>query len=190
MATWSARRKRTPTHTGTCRGVLEAPTRRPLPAMDHRAWLHDRMGGLYSGQGVGTRTGQVVCCHARPGDPRTTVRRRPARGVRAAHPATAHHDPRGGPRPPVGRSGRKMATGGPGAASGVDRGCVLAHPSAHPPPHRPPQRQRAPGHGNTHIRTRRAHHPVAPPGGRSRPAHRGALQNRGARARRHPVPAG
>ena len=38
--------------------------------------------------------------HARPGDPRTTVRRHPARGVGAAHPAAAQHDPRGGPRHP------------------------------------------------------------------------------------------
>ena len=38
--------------------------------------------------------GLVVRRHARPGDPRTTVRRHPARGVGAAHPAEAHHDPR------------------------------------------------------------------------------------------------
>ena len=40
------------------------------------------------------------------------------------------------------------------------------------------------------MRTRRGHHPVAPPGGRSRPAHRGALQKWGACVRRRPVPAG
>ena len=30
-------------------GVLEAPTRRPLPTADHRARLHDRSGGTHSG---------------------------------------------------------------------------------------------------------------------------------------------
>ena len=38
--------------------------------------------------------------------------------------------------------------------------------------------------------TRRGHHPVAPPGGRNRPIHRGALQNWGACVRQRPVPAG
>ena len=116
---------------------LEAPTRRPLPASDHRARLHDRMGGPYSGRGVGAQMGLVVRRHARPGDQPTTVRRRPARGVGAGHPATAHHDLRGGPQPPLGRSGRGMATGGPGATIGVCQGCVLAHLSAHPPPASP-----------------------------------------------------
>ena len=132
----------------------------------------------------------VVRCHARPGDPRPTVRRHPARGVGAAHPAMAHHDPQGGPRSPVIRGGKGMATGGPGATSGVELGRILAHPSAHPPPHRPPHRQRAPSHRDTHMGTRRGHHSVAPPRGRSRPAHRGALQHWGAFVRRRPVPAG
>ena len=30
-------------------GVLEAPTRRPLPTVHHRARLHDRVGGTHSG---------------------------------------------------------------------------------------------------------------------------------------------
>ena len=64
--------------------------------------------------------GPVVGPHARPRDPRTTVRRHSARGVGAANPAAAHHDPRGGPRPPVGRGGKGMATGGPGATSGME----------------------------------------------------------------------
>ena len=59
-----------------------------------------------------------------------------------------------------------------------------------PPPHRPSTRQRAPSHGNTHMGTRRGHHPIAPPGGRSRPARRGALQNWRACVRRRPVLAG
>ena len=169
---------------------LETPTRSPLPTVDHRARLHDRMGGPYSGRGVGARMGPVVRRHARPGGSRTTVRRHPAQGVAAAHLAAAHHDPRGGPRPPVGRGGKGMATGGPGATSGVEWGRVLAHPSAHPLPHCPPHRQRAPSHGDTHMGTRRGHHPVAPPGGQSRPARRGALQNWGACVRRRPVLAG
>ena len=77
--------------------------------------------------------GPVVRRHARPGDPCTTVRRHPARVVGAAHPAAAQHDPRGGPRPPVGRGGKGMATGGPGATSRVEWGSVLAYLSAHPP---------------------------------------------------------
>ena len=130
--------------------------------------------------------GPVMRRHARPGDPRTTVRCHPARGVGATHPAAADHCPRGAPRPPVGRGGKGMATGGPGATSGVGLGRVLAHQSAHPRPHRPPHRQRAPNHGNTHMGTRRGHHPVALPGGRGRPAHRGALQNWGASVRQRP----
>ena len=59
-----------------------------------------------------------------------------------------------------------------------------------PPPHRHPHRQRVPSHGGTHMGTRRGHQPVAPPGGRSCPAHRGALQNWGTCVRRRPVPAG
>ena len=53
-----------------------------------------------------------------------------------------------------------------------------------------PHRKRAPGHRDTHMGTRRGHHPVAPPRGRSRPARCGALQNWGACVRRRPVPAG
>ena len=30
-------------------GVLEAPTRRPVPTVDHQARLHDRVGGTHSG---------------------------------------------------------------------------------------------------------------------------------------------
>ena len=184
-------------------GTLECPPQkdphpyRDLPGSfskhlpdDHRAQLHDRMGGPHSGRGVGAQMGPVVRRHARNGGPRTMVRRRPARGVGDDHPATANHDPRGGPRPPVGRSGRGMATGDPGATSGVVWGRVLAHPSAPPPPHRPPHRQRALSHRDTHMGTRRGHHPMPPPGGRSRPAHRGALKKWGACVRRRPVPAG
>ena len=36
--------------------------------------------------------GPVVRRHTSPGDPRTTVRRHPARGVGVAHPAAAHPD--------------------------------------------------------------------------------------------------
>ena len=134
--------------------------------------------------------GPVVRRHARPGDPRTAVGRHPARGVGAAYPAAAHHDPRGGPRPPVGRGREGMATGGLGATSGVEWRRVLASPSACAPPHRPAHRQRAPSHGDTHMGTRRGHHTVAPPVGRSRPARLGALQNWGTFVRRRPVPAG
>ena len=134
--------------------------------------------------------GPVVRRQVRPGDPRTAVRRHLARGVGAAHPAAAHHDPQGGARPPVGRGGKGMATGGPGATSGVEWGRVLAHPSAHPPPLCPLKRQRTPGDRDTHMGTRRGHHPVAPAGGRSHPARHGALQNWGACVRRRTVPAG
>ena len=34
---------------GPAGGVLEAPTRRPLPTVDHRARLHDRVGGPHGG---------------------------------------------------------------------------------------------------------------------------------------------
>ena len=84
-----------------------------------------------------------------------------------------------GPNHPWDTAAKGMASGGPRATSGVEWGRVFAHPSAGPPPHRPPHRQRAPGHGDTHMGTRRCHHPVAPPGRRSSPAHRGALQNWG-----------
>ena len=40
------------------------------------------------------------------------------------------------------------------------------------------------------METQRGHHPMAPPGGRGRPARRGALQNWGACIRQRPVPAG
>ena len=95
---------------------------------------------------------------------------------------------RGGYRPPVGRSGRGMATGG--ASRGVEWGRVTAHLSALHPPHRPQHRQRAPSHGDTHIGTRRGHRPVAPLRGRGRLAHRGAPQKWGTCVRRRPVPAG
>ena len=78
--------------------------------------------------------GLVVRRHARAAGPRAEVLCRPARGVGAAHPATAHHDSPGGPRSSVGRGRRGMAAGGPGAARGVEWGCVLAHPGAPPPP--------------------------------------------------------
>ena len=45
-------------------------------------------------------------------------------------------------------------------------------------------RQRTPGYGDTHMGTRRGRRPVAPPGGRGRPARRGALQRWGAGIRR------
>ena len=59
-----------------------------------------------------------------------------------------------------------------------------------PPPHRPSRRQRTPGYGDTQMGTRHGHRPMAPPGGRGRPARRGALQNWGSAIRRRPVPAG
>ena len=34
----------------------------------------------------------------------------------------------------MGRGGREVAAGGPGATRGVEWGCVLAHPGAPPPP--------------------------------------------------------
>ena len=81
---------------GPARGVLEAPTRRPLPTVDHRARLHDRMGGAHRGGGVGAGVGPVVRRHARPVDPCATIRRHPAPVVGAGHPAETHHDPLGG----------------------------------------------------------------------------------------------
>ena len=78
--------------------------------------------------------GLGVRCHRRAGDHRAAVRRQPARGGRAAHPATAHNDPRGGHRPLAGRSGRGVATGGPKATRGVEWGRVLPHQSAPTPP--------------------------------------------------------
>ena len=119
---------------GPAGGFLEAPAGRPLPAMDHPTRLHDRVGGAHSGSGVGAQIGPVVRRHTRAGGPRTAVRRRPAPGVGAAHPATAHPNSRGGPRSPVGRGGRGMAAGGPGATRWVECRCVLAHPGPHPPP--------------------------------------------------------
>ena len=62
---------------GPTGGFLEAPTRRPLPTVDHRARLHDRLGGPYSGRGVGARMGPVVRRHARTRGPRAAVRRHP-----------------------------------------------------------------------------------------------------------------
>ena len=62
---------------GPAGGFLEAPTGRPLPAVDHLARLHDRMKGPYSGRGVGAQMGPVARRHARPIDPRTTVHCRP-----------------------------------------------------------------------------------------------------------------
>ena len=175
---------------GPAGGFLKAPTGRPLPAVDHRARLHDPMGDPYGGRGVGARMEPLVRRHARTGDPRAAVLRHPARGVGAAHPATAHHDPRGGPPPPVGRSGRGMATGGPGATHEVEWGRVLAHPSAPPPSPRSPRRQRAPSHGDTRMGMRHGHPPVAPPGGRGRPAHRGAFSKLWPYVRQRPVLAG
>ena len=48
------------------------------------------------GEGVGAGVGPVVRRHARPGDPRATIRRHPAPGVGAGHPAETHHGRRGG----------------------------------------------------------------------------------------------
>ena len=45
---------------GPAGGVLEAPARRPFPTVDHRARLHDRMGGAHRGGGVGAGVGPVV----------------------------------------------------------------------------------------------------------------------------------
>ena len=45
--------------------------------------------------------GLVVCRHMRTGDPRAAIRRHPARGLGAAQPATAHHDPGGGGGDPL-----------------------------------------------------------------------------------------
>ena len=81
---------------GPAGGVLEAPTRRPLPTVDHRARFHDRMGGAHRGGGVGAGVEPVVRRHARPGDSCQTIRRHPAPVVGAGHPAETHHDPRGG----------------------------------------------------------------------------------------------
>ena len=86
-----------PSVPGPAGGFLEAPARHPLPTMDHMARLHPCVGGTHSGRGVGARVGPVVRRHARPGDPCAMICRHPARGVGAAHPAEAHHDPRGGP---------------------------------------------------------------------------------------------
>ena len=83
-----------------------------------------------------------------------------------------------------------MAAGGPGAANGMDWGRVLTRQVTRPAPHCPSRRQRTPGYGDTHAGTRCGHRPVAPPRGRGRPTHRGALQSRGAGIRRRPVPAG
>ena len=94
--------------------------------------------------------GPVVHRNARPGDPRTTLRRHPTRGMGAAHRAAAHHELRGGPRPPVGHGGEGMATGGPWSHKRGEWGGALAHRSARHPPHLPPHRQRAPGHRDTH----------------------------------------
>ena len=85
-----------PPVSGPAGGVLEAPARRPFPTVDHRARLHDRMGGAHRGGGVGVGVGPVVRGHARPGDPCATIRRHPAPGVGAGHPAETHHGPRGG----------------------------------------------------------------------------------------------
>ena len=59
--------------------------------------IHDRVGGMHSGRGVGARVGPVLRRDARPEDPCATIRRLPARGVGATHPAKARHDPWGGP---------------------------------------------------------------------------------------------
>ena len=50
-------------------GFLEAPARRPFPTVDHRARLHDRMGGAHRGRGVGAGVGPVVRRHMRPRRP-------------------------------------------------------------------------------------------------------------------------
>ena len=78
--------------------------------------------------------GPLMRPHARTGGPRAAVRRHPARGVGAAHRATAHHDPHRGSRPLVGCSSSRMATDGPGASLGVAWGRVLSPPSSPPPP--------------------------------------------------------
>ena len=105
---------------GPAGGFLEAPARRPLPTVDHRVRLHDRMGGTHSGRGVVARVGPLLRRHPRPGDPCATILRHPARGVGAAHPAEAHHDPEGGPQPPVGRGDEGKAASGPGATNRVE----------------------------------------------------------------------
>ena len=84
-----------------------------------------------------------------------------------------------GPDHPWDAATKEWLQAAPGATNTVEWGRVLANPSASPPPHRPPHRQRAPSHGDTHMGTRRDHHLMAPPGGRSRPARRGALRNWG-----------
>ena len=73
-------------------GPLLGPHARIDCARDTRVaepWPH-------RGRGVGAGVGPVVRRHARPGDPCATIRRHPAPGVGAGHPAETHHGPRGG----------------------------------------------------------------------------------------------
>ena len=62
--------------------------------------------------------GPVVRRHARPGDPCATIRRHPARGVGAAHPAETHHDPRAGPDQSWDAATREWLQAAPGPQTG------------------------------------------------------------------------
>ena len=67
------------------------------------------------------KSGRWCAARRAPGIPAQRYTAVPLEGVGAAHPAKAHHDLQGGPPSPVERSGRGVATGGPGATLGVER---------------------------------------------------------------------
>ena len=75
----------------------------------------------------------VVRPHARPGDPRTTVHRLPARVLGATHLAEARDDPRGGPRPPVGRGAKEWLQAAPEPQAGWNRDVSLLILATAPP---------------------------------------------------------
>ena len=131
---------------GPAGGFFEGPAGRPLPGMDHRARLHDRMGGPHSGHGAGVQMRPVVHHHARPRGPRAAVRHRHARGLGAEHPATAHHDH------PCDAAAEGWRRAAPGPTWG---GVGMCPPSSgRPPPPSPPRtprQQNAPSDGDTHM---------------------------------------
>ena len=97
---------------GPAGGFLEAPTRRPLPTVDHWALLHDGMGGLYSGRGVGARDSETpaqryAAIPLEGWGPHTRPRPTMIRGAGPDHPwdAAAEEWLQAAPEPQAGWSG-------------------------------------------------------------------------------------
>ena len=180
MALWSAHSKRAPTRIRTLPGGFS----RHLQDALFPPWIVGR-GSMTAWEAriVGeewAREWGRWCAATRA--PETPAQRYAAIPLRGWGPDTRPRPTmvRGaGPDRPWDAATGEWLQAAPGPANGMDWGRILTRQDARPAPHRPSHRQRAPGHGDTHVGTRCGHRPVATPRGRGHPTHRGALQSGG-----------